>query len=428
MATVVFEIAYDLLIALYGLSLRVAAFFHPKAKAWVKGRHRWPDQLQQGLSKRQPEQPLVWFHCASLGEFEQGRPLIEWIKLEYPEVFVVLTFFSPSGYQVRRNYPQADWVGYLPLDTPRNARRWVEILRPQLVVLVKYEFWYRLLQRLSNTNTPTWAIAALLRPGQIFFQPYARAYLNVVRQMDWIFVQDESSLTLLRTQGWHDRILAVGDPRIDRVLSIAGAAPDFPPIAAFCGEAPILIAGSTWPKDEALLAQALPLLPAEWKIILAPHEVGEQHLLAIERQFPFATIRYSAWQQHPVSSSRILLIDNIGMLASLYRYGDLAYIGGGFGVSIHNILEPAAFALPLIFGPKYRKFREAVVMVQQGGAVAVEDGAALNQALSALLDPAERQRRGANNRTYLESNRGATAAIARRLSQSYGDDWKPVGC
>jgi 3-deoxy-D-manno-octulosonic-acid transferase len=413
------SILYTLGIYLYLLFIRLAAFFHPKAKLWWNGRKNWVENLNTELSsKRKTDQTLIWVHSASLGEFEQGRPPMEAIKQQHPEVFILLTFFSPSGYEIRKNYAHADLVCYLPADLPGNARKFLTIVQPNLAIFVKYEFWYNFLNALHKQKTPVWLIAALFRPQQPFFQPWGRWYLQILRGFEHFFVQNQSSVELLEKHQIRQYTLA-GDPRIDRVLQIAAEAKPFPLVESFAQGSSVLMAGSTWSPDEALLAGLWgnQELRQSWKLIIAPHEIGAGHLEQIEQKFSAQCIRYSQFQIEKHANCSVLIIDNIGMLSALYRYATIAYIGGGFGAGIHNTLEPMAFGLPVVFGPKYQKFEEAMVNVTTGGAFVVPEQQELNQVFSQLKDTTFRSIASTAVQQYLQENQGATLKIMARLKR-----------
>ncbi|MDX2068903.1 MAG: glycosyltransferase N-terminal domain-containing protein [Haliscomenobacter sp.] len=418
------SILYTLGIYLYLLFIRVAALFHPKANLWWSGRKNWAEKLSLELSsKREANQTLIWVHSASLGEFEQGRPLMEAIKKEYPEVFILLTFFSPSGYEIRKNYAHANLVCYLPADLPGNAQKFLSIVQPQLAVFVKYEFWYNFLKTLHKKEIPVWLIAALFRPKQPFFKPWGAWYLRILRDFDHFFVQNQSSLDLLEKHQIHQYTLA-GDPRIDRVLQIAAEAKSFPLVESFVQNSTVLMAGSTWGPDEVLLAGLWgnQELCKDWKMIIAPHEIGASHLEQIEQKFGPQCIRYSQFQAENHSDRTVLIIDNIGMLSALYRYATIAYIGGGFGTGIHNTLEPMAFGLPVIFGPKYQKFEEAVANVKTGGAFVVQEEPDLEAVFTQLKYNTFRAQASASVQDYLKENRGATLKIMARLRKTIKDE------
>ena len=408
-------------IQLYGLALQLAGLFNAKAGLWVAGRRQWRAR-HRALLEAKPRQglPLVWVHCASLGEFEQGRPVIEGLKAARPEIQVLLTFFSPSGYEVRKNYSSADYVVYLPLDTPSNARDFMAIWQPALAVFVKYEFWYFHLKALQQRGIPVFLVSALFRPGQLFFKPYGGPFRQLPGWFHHIFVQNESSGALLRAQGLRNFSVA-GDTRIDRVLQIAVNAHAFPVIAAFKGDAPLLVAGSTWPEDEALLVPFLnDHLPKGWKAIIAPHQISDSHIQGLAKRLQGRVVRYSEATTSNLPEARILLIDNVGMLSALYQYGRLAYIGGGFGAGIHNTLEPIAFGLPVFFGPKYDKFEEARYLVQSGGGFSIRNLQELKAAFDQLIPETPYLAASEKARQYVLENQGASRKAVGALLKAIG--------
>lgn len=404
---------YNIGIRLYWCLAHLTAPFYPKAKLWLAGRRGWHQRLQQameGLSRRP-----VWVHCSSLGEFEQGRPLIEAIKAQHPQQPVVLSFYSPSGYEVRKGYPLADYVCYLPLDTRRNARRFVDTVNPCLAIFVKYEFWYHTLNALSHSKIPTYVVSAIFRPGQVFFKPYGRWYRSFLRTFTHLFVQDVRSVELLRGIGL-DNATACGDTRFDRVAAIARSAATVAEVERFCAQAPqqpVLVAGSTWPPDEALLAGYIDASP-ELRLIIAPHEVHEAHIKLVEQSFAAAgTVRYSQLRDGAApAAARVLIIDTMGMLSAIYRYGQVAYVGGGFGAGIHNTLEAAVYGMPVLFGPNHERFNEAQELLARGGAFAVDGPDALAQVLDGLFANPDRLSCSAEaSRSYVQSMTGATEAV-----------------
>ena len=402
---------YDFGISLYVISIRLASVFHPKAAQWVAGRKNWPALLQDAIKEKfNSGKKRVWIHCASLGEFEQGRPLIEAIKREYPEVQILLSFFSPSGYEIRKNYPLSDYVCYLPADTPAQAKQFLDLVKPDVAIFVKYEFWLRLLNELQKRDVPTFLVSAIFRPGQLFFHPVGRLWLDALRSFKAIFVQDASSEILLRRFDIL-QVSRVGDTRVDRVLDVARAAEKNERLDIFSENVNLLIAGSTWLPDEQLLRGLMEHgFPADWKMVIAPHHIATENLNRLEGYFPGLTVRYSGANENLLREARVLLVDNIGMLAAIYRYGKIAYIGGGFGAGIHNILEPMAFGLPVIFGPRYQKFAEAQNMVEQGGAVVIHNIGQLRQAFGELRS---NKYRSASEicHSYIHHHQGATNQI-----------------
>jgi len=394
----------------------LASLFNTKARLWVRGRKNWRNRISaSGLTA---EGQKIWVHCASLGEFEQGRPLIEKIKSRSPETLVILSFFSPSGYEIRKNYDKADLVLYLPLDTPANSRDFIQLIKPDLAVFVKYEFWYFFLEGLHREKIPTILVSALFRPEQAFFQAYGRFFQKMLFFFTHIFVQNKVSAEQLDKIALKHYSVA-GDTRVDRVLGLARESRTFPLVENFVRDAPVLIAGSTWPPDEDRL---LPFLkndcPPHWKAIIAPHEIDEAHIEKIERGLDKNYIRYSRLSEATKAQEyRFLIIDNIGMLASLYRYGKMAYIGGGFGKGIHNTLEPITFGLPVIFGPKYGKFEEAVSLINNGGAYTVNSREELSHTFQQLADPAFYRKASKKARGYIDQNQGATDIVLSSIEK-----------
>lgn len=405
---------YDVSIRFYNLALKLAAIFSKKARLWGEGRKNWPTRLKKELETIRGKK-LIWMHCASLGEFEQGRPLIEWLKEKRPDCKILLTFFSPSGYEIRKNYALTDVVFYLPLDTAVNARRFLQIAEPELAIFVKYEFWFHYLRQLEERQISHVLISAIFRKEQIFFKTYGGFFRSMLAGFDRLFVQDEASKALLKGIQTKE-VYVAGDTRIDRVLAIAKQNRRFPLLDAFAGRRPLLIVGSSWPPDEAILVPFInQYLPEDWKVIIAPHQIKESGIKALEDSLAAPSIRYSQAEAQDLTSRRVLIIDNIGMLSALYAYGRLAYIGGGFGAGIHNTLEPIAFGLPVIFGPKYKKFMEAVELVQKGGAFSIENQQELSLVFENLRQEEAYARARSAARSYVERNQGATERIGRFL-------------
>lgn len=369
------RLIYTIAIHLYTLGIRTAALFgHSKARLMVAG---WKE-VPAALARLETGKPTVWFHAASLGEFEQARPVLEAYRQRHPECQVLVTFFSPSGYEVRKNYAQAEAICYLPMDTPGNVRRFLDTVHPDKVFFVKYEFWYNYLSVLRQRDIDTYIFSAIFRPEQYFFKWYGRWFLRQIGLcFKHLFVQNEESLRLLKGHGI-DHCSLAGDTRYDRVHQIAQASEPDAVVEKFLDgyDGPVLVAGSTWPPDEQLLARLHE--SKEWfpeRIIIAPHEIHEEHLRSIEALFP-NSIRYSQLKQsnnQTIKQSQTLIIDNIGLLSKLYRYATVAYIGGGFGVGIHNILEAVAYGKPVVFGPNHHKFQEAHDIIELGGGMIVDE-------------------------------------------------------
>ncbi len=412
------RLLYSLFIYLYGLSIRIAAMFNTKAKKWVEGRQTLFETLAVTIKK---EDHPIWIHCASLGEFEQGRPIIEALRKTTSKK-ILLTFFSPSGFEIRQHYPKVDYVMYLPLDTPKAARRFIALVQPCIAIFVKYEFWLNLLQQLHLQSIPHYLISASFRPNQIFFRWYGQLFYTALEEFQHIFVQDQASLQLLKKHKI-EQVSLVGDTRVDRVLDIAALQRLFPEIDRFKSKQRLLIAGSTWPPDEDLLAEMINnnYFP-NWKFIIVPHEISDTHLQKLEQKLKLKTIRYSQINNSATyNMNNILIIDNIGMLSALYRYGDIAYIGGGFGAGIHNILEAAAFELPIIFGSNYEKFKEARELINLGGAFTIANKMELRQQLLLLMNPQLYNATRLKIKQYMKENKGATSSILSYLKVQHSD-------
>lgn len=404
------KILYNLSILLYHFFIHLAAPLHSKAKLWLNGRQHLFKKLKEKISN---EEKIIWLHCASLGEFEQGRPLIEQLKKEKPKHKILLTFYSPSGYEIRKNYPLADYVFYMPLDTAAHARQFLDIVQPDVVYFIKYEFWYHFLSELKKRGIPTLLVAAVFREQQVFFKWYGGFFRKMLESFSHIFVQDNASLDLLKSIEI-EHVSVAGDTRIDRVMSIAKEAKDFPLIAKFSANAPVLVAGSTWPKDEAILADFINKNHEnDWKYIFAPHEIKDNKITHLESLLQVATLRYSKANTTNIINAKVLIIDNIGMLSALYQYGKVAYIGGGFGAGIHNTLEPIAFGLPVIFGLKYQKFIEAQWLVQHRGAFVVQHQDDFQTVFRQLSQEAFYKEASATARRYILQNQGATGKVLR---------------
>jgi 3-deoxy-D-manno-octulosonic-acid transferase len=397
---------YNTTIRLYYLMILIASLFNEKAKQWIKGR--------SGLKIPEMEGRVIWVHCASVGEFEQGRPLIEEIKKMDPQAKILLTFFSPSGYELRKDFALADEVSYLPLDTPASAREFLDHTNPRLAIFIKYEFWYHYLRILQKREVPTYLVSATFRRRQAFFQWYGTLYRRMLRSFSHLFVQDRRSEALLAKVGV-DNVTVTGDTRFDRVAEIAKEAAEFPLIAAFRGDSRVLVAGSTWEPDEEILANYINKKEG-LKYIIAPHEIKEARLQSLEKRINRKTGRYSQLDESSAKEVEVLIIDNIGMLAALYRYGDFAYIGGGFGTGIHNVLEAAVYGIPVLFGPKHQKFLEAVTLIERKGAFSIENERALFNRLTSIKEDLVLYRRMANAcKEYVQENIGASQRVLQQI-------------
>ena len=406
---------YNLFIYLYLLGVAVYSLFNEKVRKMWQGEREAFRVLRE---KVDPAAKYVWFHAASLGEFEQGRPLMEQMRREHPEYKILLTFFSPSGYEVRKNYEGADIICYLPLDTITNARRFLRTVRPVMAFFIKYEFWYNYLHILRHRGIPTYSVSSIFRPDQVFFKWYGRHYSRVLKCFTHFFVQNEQSRELLAKIGITE-VTVVGDTRFDRVLQIKEQAKQLPVVEDFVGDAPkVFIAGSSWPPDEDIFIRYFKEHP-EWKLIIAPHVIGEDHLQQIEQKLgDCKVVRYTEAENSlssllsPLSSYNVLIINCFGLLSSIYRYATVCYVGGGFGVSIHNTVEAAVWGKPVIFGPENQKFQEAQELKACGGGLEIkgyDDFARIMDRLSADTDALQKAGRAAGD--YVMGKAGATNKI-----------------
>ena len=402
----------------YSAGVRVAALFNSKAAQMVAGWKRTFGRLSMAPVGKEK---TAWFHASSLGEFEQARPVLEGFHQQHPDYKICVTFFSPSGYEVRKDYPLADFVSYLPMDTPSNAARYVNLLRPTVVFFAKYDFWFNYLEQLHRREIPTYIFSAIFRPNQYFFKWYGVWFLkHLQRSFTHLFVQNEESVKLLQTHGVPQTSIA-GDTRFDRVHAIAQGAKHYAEIEAFISRHAgnkVILAGSSWEPDEDNLRHYMDHAGERLTLILAPHVISDAHLEHIESVFAkYGCIRYSQLADDE-GNAQVLVIDNIGMLSSLYQYADVAYIGGGFGRGIHNILEAVTFGKPVVFGPNYHKFKEACDLIAQGGAFSYVSYIQLQQHLDGLLsDPEAYGVASAVCRKYLDDNLGSTQLILDKVNE-----------
>lgn len=402
-------ILYNLGIFFLKLGFRVAALFHGKAKAFVSGRKDVFPRLESYFKGNQA--PVVWVHCASLGEFEQGRPLIESLKKEFPQTKILLTFFSPSGYEVRKNYNQADFVCYLPWDTVANAANFIALTKPTLAIFVKYEFWFHYVNALKNKNIPTISISTIFREEQLFFKPHGGFYRGILQNFNYFFVQNELSLRLLHSINIHQCVLA-GDTRFDRVFEIVNRSEPIAIAQNFKNDQKTFIVGSCWPEDFHVLEPFINEDTA--KFIIAPHEITEDFISSIEKSLRVKSIRFSAAKDLPLMDYSVLIVDNIGMLSRLYRYGEFAWVGGAYGKGLHNILEAACYGMPVFFGNKsYEKFQEAKDLIFRGGAFEVKDYRDLKDKYEELNDPQRYLLACEVTKQYVAENLGATEKIMK---------------
>lgn len=406
------SVLYSISVYVYTLLIRVAAPFNKKAALWVSGRKDQFKRLEALLAEKPGD--YFWVHCASLGEFEQGRPLIEALKEKYPDKKIFLSFFSPSGFEIRKKYELADIVAYLPPDTPSNAQRFVQLLRPAAAFFIKYEFWYNYLHTLKKKHVPAYLISGIFRNEQVFFRFYGTWFARGLSAFSHFFVQNDASVDLLKKLNYSN-VTKAGDTRFDRVVRLTQAVREVPELSLFIRSEKIIVAGSTWLEDEKILA-ASKLFQLEYQLILAPHEIDESRLKQVEALFSDCIVqRFSSLQKGANSDAAVLLIDNIGMLSALYRRAQICYIGGGFGKGIHNILEAAAYGKPVLFGPNYSKFAEAVELVKEEGAFAVSDGKQLDSSLIRLQDAAVLSKTGTIAGEFVRTHAGATSLIMKEL-------------
>lgn len=448
---------YNIAIYIYLIGVAIGSLFNKKIKKMWRGEREAVDLLKE---KVDPTAKYVWFHAASLGEFEQGRPLIEQLRATHPEYKILLTFFSPSGYEVRKNYEGADIVCYLPLDTISNARRFLRAVHPVMAFFIKYEFWYNYLHILRHRGVPVYSVSSIFRPGQVFFKWYGRNYAKVLHCITHFFVQNEVSLQLLKGIGI-DEATVVGDTRFDRVLQIKEQAKELPIVEAFkgingkgdackddlsedackgdfsedackgalsedackkdlsengCKGCKVFVAGSSWQPDEDIFIRFFNDHP-DWKLIIAPHVIGEDHLAYILDKLQMKAVRYTQATEQSAAEARCLIIDCFGLLSTIYRYGEIAYVGGGFGVGIHNVPEAAVWGVPVLFGPNNKRFQEAQDLLACKGSFEVTDYDSFNTIISRLIsDDKFRHQCGEASANYVKSRSGATDIIMKSVA------------
>ena len=408
---------YNTALFVYTVLLYAAAPFNPKARQWVNGRQNWASRLTQLLSGNTA--PIAWFHAASLGEFEQGRPVMEAYQAQYPDHKILLTFFSPSGYEIRKSYAGADFVLYLPADTPVNARQFVALVNPRIAFFIKYEFWYNYLRELKTADVPVVSFSAIFRPNQLFFKPWGGFYRDLLGYFDHILVQNQESVDLLASVGIGNVTLA-GDTRFDRVAQVAAAKQEIPVVQAFKNLQPLLVIGSAWQADMDVLIPFINQFDKPLKVIIAPHEIHDGEIERWRGQLSKPTVRYFEIMNDRTlipTDAQTLFIDNVGMLSSLYQYGEFAYIGGAFGKGLHNILEAATFGMPLFFGPNYGKFQEAVDLVSKGAAFPIGSTAEFTAAFAAQYS--DRTEAARISRDYVQRNIGATGKVMDVIGEAF---------
>ena len=408
---------YNLGIYLYLLGVAIASLFNEKVRKMWRGERQAIRILQEQVD---PTAQYVWFHAASLGEFEQGRPLMEQLRREHPEYKILLTFFSPSGYEVRKNYEGADIICYLPLDPITNARRFLRAVRPVMAFFIKYEFWYNYLHILKHRKVPVYSVSSIFRPGQIFFRWYGHQYAHVLKCFTHFYVQNQVSLELLAKIGITD-VTVVGDPRFDRVLQIKEAARQLPIVESFLSSTPnpprVFVAGSSWQPDEDIF---IPFFNEhkDWKLIIAPHVIGEDHLQQILSKVEGRAVRYTQATEENVRDASVLIIDCFGLLSSIYHYASVTYVGGGFGVGIHNLLEAAVWDVPVIFGPNNQRFQEAQGLKACGGGMEIKNADDFQKIMQRLMtDDKLLLEAGRQAGAFVQQMTGATRKILADIQQ-----------
>ncbi len=398
---------YNFVIYAYLLAVKIVSLFDKKVRLMVKG-HAQVFRILRGQIKE--EERYIWFHAASLGEFEQGRPLMERIRKQYPQHKILLTFFSPSGYEVRKNYQGADIICYLPFDTPTNVHRFMKLAHPCMAFFIKYEFWQNYLKALQRRHIPVYSVSSIFRKEQVFFRWYGGRYYKVLTRFSHLFVQNEVSKQLLATLDIHN-VTVVGDTRFDRVVEIMQQAKQLPLVEAFKQDRIVFVAGSSWPPDEEIFIDYFNRHP-EMKLIIAPHVIGESHLAEIVGRLKRPYVRYTQATEENVKQADCLIIDCFGLLSSIYRYGEIAYVGGGFGVGIHNVLEAAVFGIPVLFGPNNKRFQEAQQLLQLEGGFEIQGTDDFNELMDKLMTDTEfRTRTGELAGHYVNGNAGAADKV-----------------
>ncbi|WP_017497764.1 3-deoxy-D-manno-octulosonic acid transferase [Flavobacterium sp. WG21] len=400
---------YNLVISIAGFFLKIVALFSPKIKLFVEGRKNVFTILEE---KIKPSDKTIWFHSASLGEYEQGLPVIEKIKEKYPAHKIIVTFFSPSGYEVRKNNTTAAVTLYLPLDTKSNAKKFLKLAHPELAFFIKYEFWLNYLNELEKSQTPTYLISGIFRDNQMFFKWYGGFYRKALKAFTYFFVQNENSKEKIKSIGF-DNVIVSGDTRFDRVNAILERDNTLDFIEKFKNNTPTIIIGSSWPKDEVLLAEYINQASEDVKFIIAPHNIKSDQISSLKAQITKSTILFSEKENADLSSYNVFIIDTIGLLTKIYSYGTIAYVGGGFGnPGIHNILEPATFGIPIVIGPNYSNFAEATELVALKGCLVISNNQELKQTLDRLLqDKAFLEEKSQICKSYIQNNKGATNSI-----------------
>lgn len=409
------NIIYNTFISLYGTGISVAASFNPKAKLWKSGRKNWKNKLKNAISTNDK---VIWMHCSSLGEFEQGRPVMEKIRNEFPDHKLAVSFFSPSGYEIRKDYKGADYIFYLPLDTQKNAKNLIKFLHPEVLILVKYEYWYNLLNRLEKKKIPVIVISAVIKEDNLFFRPFGSWFQKIIASINHFFVQDQDSKNLLESIGIR-QVTISGDTRFDRVKEILASEPKLEFVEKFKSDKKLIVAGSTWSDDESILVNFInSKLPENWKVIFAPHNIHEKEIKSLAEKIEKPVAIYTKSNASEIEKAQVLIVDTIGMLTKIYAYSDISYVGGGFTkTGVHNTLEPAVFGVPVIFGPNYEKYFEAIDLLENQGAIRFVDQFDFDEKMENLIeDNMERIRRGDAAQNYIQQKPNSTALIMNYLN------------
>ncbi len=413
------KLFYELFLLLYAIAFRIAALFNTKARLGLQGRKNI--FLTMKANHLPSSRKVVWMHCSSVGEFEQGRPLVESLKKDYPSIYIVITFFSASGYEVMKNYKGADQIYYLPFDGASNAKKMVDILNPSMVLWIKYEFWFHYLHEFKRRNIPVLLVSGIFRNSQPFFKWYGSLWKEMLSSISYFFVQNESSLKLLSSIAINDNVIITGDTRFDRVIEIAEKFEPIPIIEKYCEKNRVIVAGSTWEEDETELVHYIKANPSI-KFIIAPHETDPGNIQQMKRNFPNALL-YTDLINGPVDQKEIknlLIVDNVGMLSRLYHYASITYVGGGFGADgVHNVLEAAVYGKPVIFGPEYKKYAEAIGLVESGGGIPIKNALELESVLNLLWKQEDvLKTKGKAAEKFVFSNAGASKKIIQFVQEN----------
>lgn len=410
------KIIYSLAIKFYGFAVWAASHFNSKAKLWWEGRLNWQNKMRESIAK---SDRVIWIHCSSLGEFEQGRPVMERIKSDFPNHILAVSFYSPSGYEVRKDYKGADYIFYLPLDTVQNARDLIEILHPEILILVKYEYWYNLLEQLQARHIPIVVISAVIKENSIFFRSGGGWFRRIISRIQHFFVQDLDSKNLLNSIQIQE-VSVAGDTRFDRVKEIKEEGVRLGFMEKFKGDSKLVVAGSTWPDDEEIWLKFINQnLSDDWKVLLAPHNINSKQIEIFAQKLNKSVAIYTQSDEQQMADAQILIVDTVGMLTKIYAYADVSYVGGGFTkTGVHNTLEPAVFGKPVIFGPNYQNYFEAIELVERGGAISFKDQFDFDDQMKELIQNQEvRMERGSAAAACIEEKPNSTAMIMGYLKE-----------